>query len=328
MNRPSLVVLDVGHGNAAVLFDGGVVVIDAGKGGVVLDFLRDMGIRVVDVLLISHADNDHIRNAPDLLLDHDIQVRLVCYNSDAGKRTKAWCHFRKAIKTARRQKSLVAEPQLTLSQTGRLDRGQVHGEVLFPPPELAATGPSGEGDDGVLITPNSMSAAIRLVRNGIPMLLLAGDIERGCLEFWRDEHTDASASVLVFPHHGGEPADADPVQFTEDICGFVRPHAVVFSIHRSQYELPIPDVVRAVRKSCAPVRIACTQLSEHCAATLAVEPVPAHLENLPALGREHGSCCAGTIVIELRSDGPVIRPLAEDHVKFIRDRAPTALCQE
>jgi beta-lactamase superfamily II metal-dependent hydrolase len=43
---PSLVVLDVGHGSAAVLFDkSGVVAVDAGKGGVLLDFLRAEGIK-------------------------------------------------------------------------------------------------------------------------------------------------------------------------------------------------------------------------------------------------------------------------------------------
>jgi hypothetical protein len=40
MNRPSLLILDVGHGNVAVLLDtGGVIVIDAGKGGLIIDVL-------------------------------------------------------------------------------------------------------------------------------------------------------------------------------------------------------------------------------------------------------------------------------------------------
>ncbi len=61
MKRPSLTVLDVGHGNATVLIDtAGVVVIDAGKGGIILDFLKRLGIRQVDILLISHADDDHV----------------------------------------------------------------------------------------------------------------------------------------------------------------------------------------------------------------------------------------------------------------------------
>jgi len=37
-----LAILDVGHGNAAVLLDtGGVIVIDAGKGGIILEVLLD-----------------------------------------------------------------------------------------------------------------------------------------------------------------------------------------------------------------------------------------------------------------------------------------------
>lgn len=328
MNRPSLIVLDVGHGNAAVLLDEGVVVIDAGKGGLVLDFLKSVGISVVDVLLISHADSDHIRNAPDLLLDDEIDVRLVCFNSDASKRTRVWRHFRHAIKIARRKKSLVADPQLTLAQTGRLDRGQIHIEVLYPPPELAAAGPSGEDEDEERITPNSMSAAIRLIRDGDPLVLLAGDIERGCLEFWRDENTDPRTRILVFPHHGGDPGTADPVAFAEDLCTCVRPQVVLFSIHRSQYELPIPALVRAVRRSCPEIRIVCTQLSEHCAPTPPEGAISSHLEPLPAAGRERGFCCAGTMVIELRSEGPVLRPLAEEHQEFIRCHAPSALCQE
>ena len=65
MIRPNLTILDVGHGNAAVLADtGGVVVIDCGKGGTLLDYLETVGIKKVDVLLISHADSDHIRSAP------------------------------------------------------------------------------------------------------------------------------------------------------------------------------------------------------------------------------------------------------------------------
>jgi beta-lactamase superfamily II metal-dependent hydrolase len=328
MNRPSLIVLDVGHGNAAVLLDKGVIVIDAGKGGMVLDFLKSAGISVVDVLLISHADSDHIRNAPDLLLDDEIDVRLVCFNSDAGKSTRVWRHFRHAIKIARRKKSLVAEPQLTLAQTGRLDRGKIRIEVLYPPPELAAAGPGGEDEYAQQITPNSMSAAIRLVRDGIPLVLLAGDVEHGCLDFWRDERTDPRAKILVFPHHGGDPGTADPVAFAEQLCTLVQPQAAIFSIHRSQYELPIPALVQAVRKTSPELRIVCTELAKHCAATEPDEPSTVHLEPLPAAGRERGFCCAGTMVIELHSAGPVLRPLAEDHQGFIRRHAPSALCQE
>ncbi len=173
-----------------------------------------------------------------------------------------------------------------------------------------------------------MSAAIRLVRDGIPLVLLAGDVERGCLDFWRDERTDPRAKILVFPHHGGDPGTADPVAFAEQLCTLVQPQAAIFSIHRSQYELPIPALVQAVRKTSPELRIVCTELAKHCATTEPDEPSTVHLEPLPAAGRERGFCCAGTMVIELHSAGPVLRPLAEDHQGFIRRHAPSALCQE
>jgi beta-lactamase superfamily II metal-dependent hydrolase len=326
MDRPSLVVLDVGHGNAAVLIDtGGVIVVDAGKSGVLVDFLKHVGIKVVDVLLVSHADDDHVRNAPDVLLDKGIMVRQAYYNSDSSKKTMSWRLFRKAIKTARREKQLDAHAELTTSLTGHLDRGSVRVEVLFPPPELAASGPGGEWGEGERLTSNSMSAAVRLWRGDTPAVLLAGDMERGCLDYWAEEKTDPRAEVLVFPHHGGLPGEGDPVEFATRLGESVRPSAVLFSIHRSQYELPIPEVVQAVRRVAPDVRVVCTQLSGHCAKGLPTGGW-GHLQDLPSRGRESGSCCAGSILIDLSGAEPLIRPLAAEHQAFIRAWAESPLC--
>ena len=58
---PNLVVVDVGHGNAAVLRDtGGVVVFDTGKGPALVEFLKHNSITEVEALVLSHADDDHI----------------------------------------------------------------------------------------------------------------------------------------------------------------------------------------------------------------------------------------------------------------------------
>src|SRR2546427_5587981 len=105
MNRPSVAILDVGHGNAAVLFNTrGAVVIDGGKYGTLIDFLRQVKVKTVHALLVSHADADHVSNASDVLLDDDIDVKRVYYNSDASQTSRAWQGFRKAVKEARRNK--------------------------------------------------------------------------------------------------------------------------------------------------------------------------------------------------------------------------------
>ncbi len=61
----SISILDVGHGNGAVLVDdNGVVVIDAGPGSALLEFLRHEGIDRINVLLISHADKGYSPTEP------------------------------------------------------------------------------------------------------------------------------------------------------------------------------------------------------------------------------------------------------------------------
>jgi competence protein ComEC len=327
MQRPSLVVLDVGHGNAAVLLDSkGVVAIDAGKGGVLLDFLRAMNIKEVDVLLISHADSDHIRNAPDLLLDKDIVVRRVFFNTDASKDTDIWEDFRIAIRNSRRKKGTVSHSHLSISETGQLDQGDVHVEVLYPFPEDTASGPGGTSVGGDPLNSNSMSAVVRLSTPAGPMVLLAGDVEMACIELWQQEKTDPTAQVLVFPHHGGKPGKDDPVSFAVELTKVVQPQTAIFSIHRSQYHLPIPDVVNAIRKNAPGVRVACTQLSTHCSATIPKAPA-SHLTIYEANGRPTNSCCAGTIVIDLTGPTPVLSPPSAQHLAFIEAEAPTALCQ-
>jgi beta-lactamase superfamily II metal-dependent hydrolase len=318
MKRPSLVVLDVGHGSAAVLLgSGGVVVVDTGKGGILLDFLRDIGVRVVDTLLISHADADHIRNAPDLLLDREIVVKKLCYNTDASKKSQLWKDFQLAIRYARRTKQLSAEPQLTTSQTGRLDCGEVSVEVLYPPPEEATSGPGGAGTAGDALTANSMSAVVRIGIPGGPKVLLAGDVEGDCLRLWAEEKIAPSADVLVFPHHGGNPGPHDPATFARELTLAVNPGVIIFSIHRALYNLPRPEIIDAIRRCRPEVHIMCTQLSAHCSASLP-SGEPTHLSDLPAQGKSERSCCAGSIVIDLSKRSSALLPMADDHHQFVR----------
>jgi beta-lactamase superfamily II metal-dependent hydrolase len=327
MKPVCLAVLDVGHGNAAVLLDtGGVVVIDAGKGGIILDFLKTVGVKVVDLLLVSHADDDHVGSAPTLLVNSDgIGVRKAYYNSDASKNTRSWKAFREAIRIARLEKGLEAHAELTTSLTGKLTHGAVLIEILFPPPELAAGAPGGRSQSGESITSNAMSAVIRLTKGTTPCVLLAGDVEQMCLDLWKKEKTDPRAKILVYPHHGGQPGATDAVTFAEELCNLVKPETILFSIHRSQHELPIPDVVQKARQMLRDVRIVCTQLSGHCAKDLP-RTAPKHLLSLPSRGSISGSCCAGTVVIDLNGNDPEVRPLAKEHMAFIKESAESALC--
>jgi beta-lactamase superfamily II metal-dependent hydrolase len=54
---PRLIILDVAHGNCAVLQDlEGTVVIDCAHGYTLIDTLRQLEISQIDRIIISHAD--------------------------------------------------------------------------------------------------------------------------------------------------------------------------------------------------------------------------------------------------------------------------------
>jgi len=261
LSAPNLVVVDVGHGSAAVLRDkDGIVVFDAGKGPRLLEFLRENGIREIKSLLLSHADEDHIANASTLLLAADIRIVRVFFNSDPTKNTDTQQQLALAILTARRHRKTEAHSQLNTTLTGTLDCGEVRIEVLYPPPEAMLTGVGGRALSGRVSTSNSLSAAIRLSHKGKPVALLGGDVGMECLDFWADEKISPLAHVLVYPHHGGAPGAADAGRFAERLCSRVNPGLVVFSIHRTRFDLPREDVVAAILKTLPKAKLLCTQL--------------------------------------------------------------------
>jgi competence protein ComEC len=103
----------------------------------------------------------------------------------------------------------------------------------------------------------------------------------------------------------------------------VEPELVIFSHGRRRHGNPRPEIVAAIRNTSPTARIACTQLSTHCASKTTA--ATAHLVNRPAAGLTSGSCCAGTVTIPLDASLP-IGPAVLSHQQFIAAQAPSALC--
>ncbi len=75
-STPCLYVLDVGHGSSAVLCDTeGTIVIDSGTGNSLYLFLKHEQITTIDLLLISHADEDHIGGLIAILASEKFDVK-------------------------------------------------------------------------------------------------------------------------------------------------------------------------------------------------------------------------------------------------------------
>jgi beta-lactamase superfamily II metal-dependent hydrolase len=322
----SLVVLDVGHANCAVITAGGrVSVVDAGAGNDLLEYLEETGCRTVHDVLISHADADHLGGASSLLLHGSISVERVFLNPDVMRGTATWEDFRVALRVARAQHGTEVHTQLTSTCNTQLDFGDVRFEVLHPRPEVAASGAGGHDLKGRRITANGMSAAVRVWVDGRPEALLAGDIDATGLENLLEETPDPHARILVFPHHGGAPGTGNPYAFASRLCLAVKPEIVLFSIGRGRNGTPRPEIVAAIRHTTPGAHIACTQLSEHCSAVVPVS-ASAHLSRLPARGKRSNASCIGTIEFSYQSSQLQATPTLVAHRDFVQTAVSSALC--
>lgn len=319
-----MTLLDVGHGNCAIVRSGDTTaVVDCPTGSILLDTLNDLGIEVVEVAIISHADKDHIAGILSLLSSTRVRVGKVYVNPDSQKRTKVWKDFRVAVADAERTGGFEVIPTLSSVVPGVLTIGNLTLRVLSPSNRLTLTAVGGETLSGKTVTSNTLSGVLRVDVGNKPGVLLAGDMDDIGLDDALEMGHDLSAEVLVFPHHGGFPGGTEPHQFAERILNAVNPKAVMFSNGRNRHDNPKPEMVDAAAgRGCA---VACSQLSARCQAT----PIEGdqHLEPIRALGRASGSACAGSTTFVLGDEIRRLPDMADRHARFVTDRVSTPMCR-
>jgi len=318
-----LAVLDVGHGNSTVICtDDHVALVDVGPGSGILEFVTRHNIKTIQTVYLSHADKDHIGGLAGLLSSKEVTMNQVFLNSDALKGSDEWNDLLYELDAAHNAKELKFEVALVDNTSDSY--GDVVLEVLAPSRYLAGRGPGSTDREGRKLYSNSISAVIRVMKNGEPVAVLPGDLDNVGLQNLLASEVDAQAPVLVFPHHGGRPGTDNIQEFVDQLCGLVNPEIVLFSIDRNKQKFPRPEIVEAIRQALPHVRFACTQLSAYCSKSLASDDY-GHLSDLFALGREDSKCCGGTITVNL--DNPTqLTPTVEQHQAFIERNAESALC--
>lgn len=326
MDLPELVILDVGHGNCSVLLGSrGTVVVDCADGIILWEFLKQRNIKEIAHVFVSHADSDHVDGISFLLADEEILVRNLYVNPDQ-KNTKVWQAFRVAVAAARR-KGTRAPGALTIDCPGKIDVGDACVEVLYPSPEQAAGGVGGKTLDGRrTLTSNSLSAVLAIIHDSFRVAVLAGDLDQIGLEDLLNQHTDMTASILIFPHHGGRPGGADAKTFAQRLCSFISPQLILFSNERGRFGNPRQEVVEGSRLASPDCYVMCTQLSKSCAdATDHLDF--SHLSDLPSSGLSQDKCCGGSVVITLNGKDTLASNSLAAHTSFIK-ALPTPLCRQ
>ncbi|MDO6386867.1 DNA internalization-related competence protein ComEC/Rec2 [Uliginosibacterium sp. 31-12] len=209
-------VLDVGQGLAVhlrtaqhdVLFDAGPQYgpeVDAGE-RIVLPWLRAVGTRKLDLLVVSHDDVDHSGGADSVL---------------AAASPAAW---RSSLSPDHALLGF-ASPHQACRQGEAWEWDGVHFEFLHP-----AEGFSGKD--------NELSCVLR-VRSAQGSVLLTGDIPAAVETRLLQEQAEALASdILIVPHHGSRSSSTP-----DFIHATAARHAVFTAGYRNRYGHPAPDVL-------------------------------------------------------------------------------------
>ncbi|HVB59923.1 MAG TPA: MBL fold metallo-hydrolase [Ktedonobacteraceae bacterium] len=324
---PELIILDVGHGNCALIRDTeAVTIIDCPPTTILLETLTQLNINSIDQILISHADLDHASGLPALL--GEIVVHEVYINPDATKKNKAWREIRAAL-TLAEMKGTVVHTSLTSALSRKIRSGTVEIEILAPSSAVALGGAGGEDLEGRSLTSNAMSVVIRLIHDDSRVALLPGDVDDVGLDNLLRTQRNIEAQILVFPHHGGKARTISDKVFAQKLCELVKPSLVLFSMGRNRFDNPREHIMQGVVSTVPDAHIMCTQLSEKCAAELPTSKI-AHFANLPAHGSRGSNtcCCGGSISIQINGKQTTYLPPLDLHRQFVmnRNNVPTPLC--
>lgn len=209
--------LDIGQGMAVLvetashrlLYDTGPGLVPGRDAGarVIVPFLHSHGIRSLDMLVVSHSDNDHIGGALSVMQALPVHRMATSLPTDHP-----------LLQTA------IPHEACREGQSWEWDG--VRFDVLHPDRVTKA------------MKPNARSCVVR-VQAGGHVILLTGDIEAAQERMLVETYGDAlKADVLLVPHHGSRTSS------TQGFITAVSPSLAVFQVgYRNRYHHPHPAVL-------------------------------------------------------------------------------------
>jgi competence protein ComEC len=228
-----MVMCDVGQGDGLVLATspGHAVVVDAGPEPAAIDrCLRRLGVRTVDLLVLTHDHADHAEGLPGVLRGRSVGELLVNGLDDPPAEARRIAGWAAAARLPVRRAQVGASGQT----------GSVHWQVLWPGWVIH------EGS-----VPNNDSVVLLVRSHGLRLLLL-GDVEtpaaRQVDQALRALPDGARADVLKVAHHGSALQDPGLVRDVGARLALVSVGA------GNSYGHPAPSTIALLRAGGAQVR--------------------------------------------------------------------------
>lgn len=229
--------LDVGQGDSTVISSpaGKVAIIDAGMGGggykkkdkgktVIIPFLKSKGIKKLDMVIMTHADFDHIGGFVYLLentkaaSEYPLEIKEFL---DPGQPHTTYL-YQDLLQSVKKR----PEVKYHIAKRGDLiDLGEgVRAEAVAP--------------DHIYEDPNNSSIVVKLTYGKVSFLL-AGDAEAESEKAMVKKYGDAlKSTVLKAGHHGSA------ISSSAEFLNKVKPEVVVISVgEKNKFELPFKEAM-------------------------------------------------------------------------------------
>lgn len=218
---------DVGQGDGIILRTPSqdTIVVD---GGPRQDFVQELDSHIpvtdrdVDLLVVTHADADHITGLAALVESGRVKSALI--NRDSTKQTKIYQRLLTALEQQR--------VQVIEAQAGQqYSFGEVHVRVLWPTPASLSTRKES----------NDKSIILR-VSYGTQDMLLTGDAPNSVEKELLKQGSAVDAEVLKVGHHGSASSTS------EDFLQAVQPNIAILSVGaKNRYGHPAARVVQLLQ---------------------------------------------------------------------------------
>ena len=214
--------------------NGNRMLIDGGGGKTevadILGNLLPLSDRQIDVVLLTHADADHVGGLPEVLRRFPVTTII---HSGISKETNIYESWSRSIEN--REDVHIAWQGLTLG----LDQ-DVFVEVLSAGCERNSAPCSASNDTSI----------VTILRHGDISFLFTGDIEEDGEANLVSNHPDIRATVLKAPHHGSKTSS------TQTMLDAVRPAIVVVSPGSANHSgHPHPTVLDRLKTSVGDNRV-------------------------------------------------------------------------
>ena len=193
--------LDVGHGDSIFIeFPyGGNMLIDAGEGinsdmgrNVVLPFLRSKGINIIDTVVLTHPDSDHVGGLASVV--KELKVRHI-FDNGVRAENQAYHNFQDAVIRRGLGSSVL--------KRGDLIRGIKDTDLIcLNPPKEWAGSTNVKANDGSLV--------VKVKYRDVDLLFCADIEQKAIINVLKYEQM-LGAELIMMPHHGEKLTQAGKV---------------------------------------------------------------------------------------------------------------------